>query len=265
MKQKLLLISFITISSSLLAQTIKRVGLNGLIFADSDDVEAITVYNKSSNKGTITNNKGEFVLAVAENDIIEISALQFGTQIVNITKEVIELKSIKIHLVEQVNQLNAVLLTHGLSGNLLVDIDNVQLPPKIEMNIGSINALELYDDRSFQDFKVTKDLNAMTNKGGLYNGADFVKIASLLFKPKKRTYPDDKPKYERPKLLIDIYSQKHIGETFNIPQTQVEGFIAFVENNGMSQELLDGKHEFELIDFLVKQSELFLKQSHVKK
>ncbi|WP_100610041.1 carboxypeptidase-like regulatory domain-containing protein [Confluentibacter lentus] len=265
MKQKILFIAFLITYNSLIGQTIKRVEVHGFMYANANDVEAVAIYNRSSNKGTITNEKGEFFLEVTENDVIEISALQFETQKVTITKEVIESKSLKIYLVEHVNQLNAVILRHGLSGNLVVDIENAVIPPKIEMDLGNMNALEMYDEKGHNDFKVSRELNAVMNNHELYNGVDFVKIANMLFKPKKRSYIDDTPKFAKPKLLLDLYSRKFISDTFSIPMEHVDEFISFVENNGLSQELLNDEQEFKRIDFLVRQSELFLKQQHVKK
>ncbi|OYX24873.1 MAG: hypothetical protein B7Z06_08255 [Flavobacteriales bacterium 32-35-8] len=235
------------------------------MYSNANDVEAVAIYNKSSNEGTITNEKGEFFLEVAENDVVEISALQFEKQTVTITKDVIASKVLKIYLVEQVNQLNAVILKHGLSGNLAVDIENAVIPPNIEIDLGNMNAMEMYDEKGHNDFKVKKDLNSVMNNHELYNAVDFVKIANMLFKPKKRSYIDDTPKFVKPKLLLDVYSRKFISDTFSIPMEHVDEFIAFVENNGLSQELLNDEQEFKRIDFLVRQSELFLKQQHVKK
>lgn len=263
MKEKLLFILCLIASQLLIGQTINRVEVHGFMYANSNDIEGITIYNRSSNRGTITNDKGEFFLEVTENDVIEISALQFEKQTVSITKEIIQLKLLKIYLVEHVNQLNAVLLRHGLSGNLTLDINNVEIPPKIEMNFGSMDALEL-DEMALNDYKVSRELNSVMNNHTLYNGVDFVKITNMLFKQKKRTLTDEIPKFEKPILLLDVYSRKFIHETFNIPMEHVDEFIVFVENNGLSQELLKDKDEFERIDFLVTQSELFLKEHHVK-
>ncbi|WP_100614228.1 peptidase associated/transthyretin-like domain-containing protein [Confluentibacter citreus] len=264
MKQKLLLILCLLSSKFLIGQTINRVEVHGFMYANANDIEAVAIYNKSSNIGTITNEKGEFLLEVAENDVVEISALQFEPQKVSITKDVIESRVLKIYLVEYVNQLSAVLLRHGLSGSLAVDVENVEIPPKIDIDLRNMHDLEMYDEMGHNDFKVKKDLNAVMNNHEFYNGVDFVKIANMLFKPKKNAHIEDKPKFERPKLLVDVYSRKFINDTFNIPIERIEEFIAFVENNGLSQELLNDKQEFERIDFLVKQSELFLKQHHVK-
>ena len=64
------IIAFILVLSALQinSQTFGRIEVNGKIIVESNDVAGITVFNKSSNTGTITNEKGEFVLKVALND-----------------------------------------------------------------------------------------------------------------------------------------------------------------------------------------------------
>lgn len=118
-------------SNFLVGQTINRVEVHGFMYANTNDIEGVAIYNTSSSKGTITNEKGEFVLEVAENDVIEISALQFEAQTVTITKEVIESKSLKIYLEEQVNELSEVTVGNKLTGDLLKDINNIEGKPPI--------------------------------------------------------------------------------------------------------------------------------------
>lgn len=262
MKQKLLFLVFLA-TAPLMAQTINRIEVNGVILAKDRDVEGITIYNASSKKGTITNEKGAFVIEVAKNDVIEISALQFEILKVTITEEVIDSKQLHIYMVDHVNQLNAVLLRHGLSGYLTEDLNNVVHLPKIELNIGNINAWEFEVDRSFDNSVVERELNRVVNKDGLYDGMDFIKIKNLLFKPKKKM-PSQKELLEnkKPILLADVFSRQHLSRTFNIPSEKVEGFIAFIENKGgVPEPLFEDNREIDLIDFLVTERNLFLNQS----
>jgi hypothetical protein len=246
--------------NTLASQNINRKEVNGLIFANTNDIEGVTIYNTSSNKGTITNAKGEFVIAIAVNDIIEISALQFQPQTITITKDVLVSNTLKIFLAEQVNQLDAILLSSGLSGNLAVDIDNAEIAPKIEFNLGNMNALEFHDDKSMDNTVITNALNSITNKGGLYNGVNFAGLFNSLIKSKKKSNSSNNESlvYNKPKILTDIYSHKQISETFNMPNEKVEAFVAFLESNGIPQTLLEDKNEFKRIDFILQQRELFM-------
>lgn len=129
--RKSIFIVLLIIHHALIGQTINRVEVHGVISANSNDVEAVAIYNTSPNKGTITNEQGAFVLEVAEHDVIEISALQFESKTVIITKEVIEFKLLKVFLSEHVNLLEEVKIGHALSGDLLLDIKNNKGKPPI--------------------------------------------------------------------------------------------------------------------------------------
>jgi len=47
-------------------------------------------------------------------------------------------------------------------------------------------------------------------------------------------------------------------ENFNIPTNQTEAFIAYIEDKGYEESLLLRKNEIFLIEFLEKESQLFL-------
>lgn len=261
MERKLAFLLLVLLSHSIYSQSNNRIEVKGLITADNNDVENVTVYNTSSNKGTITNTKGEFTIKVGLNDIIEVSALQFKAVTVKITKDVIDSKLLKIYLVEHINQLDAVLLSSGLSGNLNVDIDEVEELPIIQLDLGNMNALEYFDDRAFDNKILGQELDNVMNNNTFYNGIDFARIFGLnkLLKRKSKRSDSYSGKDDKPKDILDIYSHKFISETCNIPIENVESFIAFFEENGIKEDLYKTENEVYLIEFLVKQSKAFLK------
>ena len=78
MKIDQLLICFLVLFNTIsFAQEIERVEVNGRIIVDRNDVEGVTVYNHSSQTGTVTDKEGNFVINVAINDRVEFGALQF--------------------------------------------------------------------------------------------------------------------------------------------------------------------------------------------
>ena len=89
-----LVLFFLFIIPSSQAQDVKRIPVEGQIIVDYPDLEGVTIYNLSSNKGTITNKEGEFSILVALNDKIEISALQFEKFSITISQEILDAKSI---------------------------------------------------------------------------------------------------------------------------------------------------------------------------
>ena len=266
MKRRLLFLLVLCVFVSAKSQTIPRTEISGLILSENQDIEGVTVYNTSSNKGTITNEKGEFSIHVALNDRIEISALQFNPITLTVNEEVITSKQIKIYLIEKVNQLDAVLLSSGLIGNIAVDIENVKTVSNIEVEVGDRNKVfEYNDDKAFDNRVVSNNLNSITRRGEFYNGVDFVQIAggiySLLVKPKSKVLKED---FEfskgKPKFITDVFSLDYIQTNFNIPEERLSSFIGFLESKEINQDLFVSENEMKLIDYVMYQSSLFLKE-----
>lgn len=251
-------------------QANQRIDIKGIVLSENQDVEGVTIFNTSSNRGTVTNEKGEFNIEVSLNDRIEISALQFSPISLIINQEVINSKSIKIYLVEKVNQLDAILLSNGLKGNIAVDIDNVKMVPDIELNMGNMNMVYEYnDDKAIDNQVVANNLNTAMNKGQFYNGVDFVGLAtgvySLIVKPKTKNLQEkDLSLNENRKAISDVFSHQYISENFNIPFKEVPSFIIFLESNEINAELFKTENELQLIDYVILQSKLYLKGHEFK-
>lgn len=248
------------------AQTIKRVEVEGRIYADANDVEGITVFNTSSNVGTITNEKGDFILEVAVNDIVQISAIQFKAISITVGEEAVKSRRLGIHLVEQIHKLDAVLLRSGLTGDIDADIENVTYLKPLILDMGSMNVdYEYYDDKVFDAKAVENDLKSRISKGELYNGFDVKKISKLIFGKKDKSYKI--PEYvvvEKPIELTDVYSHEYISEMFEIPMDRVDAFIAYVDTQDLDKELLKKGNEIKCLQFLYEKSQQFLKPHEVK-
>ena len=109
MTKKLLLLLFIIVSPAILAQEIDRVKVSGKLHVPKgEDAEGISVYNISAQNGTITNADGTFEIAIAENDRVQITALQYQAFTVVIDKGVVDRKIMNIFLNPAVNQLEEV-------------------------------------------------------------------------------------------------------------------------------------------------------------
>lgn len=248
------------------AQTTERIKVQGKIYADANDVEGITVYNASSNEGTITNDKGEFSIAVAVNDIVQISAIQFEALSITVPEDVVDSKQLGIHLVEQIHKLDAVLLRSGLTGNVDADIKNVANIKPLILDMGNMNTnYEYFDDKIFDAQAVQNDLKSRISKGELYNGFDVKKIGKLIFGKKDKSYKlPDYLEIEHPIELTDVYSHEYISEMFDIPLVEVDAFVAYVDNQDLDRELLKKGNEIKCLQFLFEKSEQFLKKQDAK-
>lgn len=266
MKKLLLFLVFAFSLSFIWSQTNKRIKLSGIILSENQEIENVTVLNTSSNKGTVTNDKGEFVIKVTLGDSIEVSALQFKPTIVVIDEAVFNSKTIKIYLIEQVNQLDAVILSMGLSGNLRTDISKTNNPSKFIIDVGDIGALKLID-KYFDNSLALKPLNSGVIKGQLYNGLNVGEVFKLIYKPKNKSAKANAIEKKVKSLkLAHVYSPAMIEKMFKVSGEQVYDFIDFLESNEIDHELCKPENELQLMNYLLEQRKLFLKKnSAVKK
>ncbi|WP_434036849.1 carboxypeptidase-like regulatory domain-containing protein [Formosa sp. 4Alg 33] len=261
MKKILLFLICLSSIGSLTAQTINRVEVLGrIVVADTDDIEGITIYNTTTNVGTVSDAKGEFKINVGLLDIIEISALQFETITVKIDLEILESKQLTVFLVEHINRLNeVVIMPYGLTGVLSKDLGKFKtFKPDLEsinFGIDDIGAYEFADD-----YHSEADMSLL-NQGEFYNGLNMVAIANTFLKPlfKKKDNKNEKivKETEANLGLRGIYSFSFISENFGIPNDQVEEFINHVDRN-IDSRLLEPGQEMQLIEYLSKESKVFL-------
>lgn len=260
-------ISLFFIVMTSFSQSISRIEVKGKIIVDSPDIEGVTVYNASSNKGTITDAKGEFMLRVALNDRVEVSALQFEKFEVVISEDILEARSMTIFLVERINKLDEIhILPYGLSGNLATDLDNTKtLKPNLDALYFGLANVESFEFRD--DYKTDVKNIALQQADYRYN-ADFVKIA-LLLKGVFGSSEDKKASkstYKKPEIrtISSKYSTEYLLKRLNIKKSEIQDFLSFVEQKGFDNSLLNDGKEFEFLDFIITQSLAFKKQKSAK-
>ncbi len=249
-----------------MAQQVQRVEVSGRITAPAgEDVEEISVYNISSEKGTITNAKGEFKLKVAENDRVQITALQFQSFTVVINAEDLVNRQLMIYLNPHVNQLEEVTVrSTDLLGFAEIDVKNIKTSVFIPGWDLSYAALE-YGYNFERDGQMEVDGNAAEDALG-HNmvpmaRVDIVELIELFF-PKKNKSKQEivGSKQASIKVLIERYDHEYMSRTFGIPADKVNDFIYFAEENGLTVSLLKPENEIELLEFLLKHSESYKEQ-----
>jgi hypothetical protein len=272
MKQVLLfLFSFFTITA--LSQDIDRILINGKIIVSTEDKEGVTVYNSSSNKGTITDEDGYFKIRVALNDIVEFGALQFKDFTATITEKIISSKRLTVILVEEVNKLDeVVVLPFDLTGNINADLENVRT---YNVNLDDVYfGLDHITDFEFSpDYKTKADNLAfneynpkVTNMLNVVNLAGFIVSQVIdMNKDKGKTNRERALKRTPFKEALDKYSINYIHTNFNISLDKVDSFIAYVEERGVNENLLEENKELQFLERITQLSKSFLAQDRVEK
>jgi len=271
MNKLLIIFSFLLITQFGFSQEIERVTIAGKINVKDNDIEGVTVYNMSSEKGTISDFEGNFTIDVGLNDRVEISALQFKKFVVLIDEGIVEQKRMTIFMVEEVNKLPEIVVSpYDLSGNIIVDANRVRtlnLPFGEDQVSLENNPINLTPDNK------TKVYNQFVRgAGGKADmlGADLRGLGKLLSKAifGNKTKKTKLEKYKQavglPMQESDVlelramYDNAYMSTTFGIPENKVNEFIVFAEDNGLDYNLLKKGREMEFIDFLVQQSQTFL-------
>lgn len=264
MKHFLLFIIFIIAVPVIKAQNLDRVLVKGnIVVVNTSDIEGVTVYNTSSNVGTVTDENGYFEIQVRLLDEIEFHALQFETIKIKIDEDVIKSQQLTVFLVEHVNRLNEVVIfPYGLSGVLHEDLEKIKtFSPdlsSINMAFGDITAYEFSDDYH------SKVDNTIMRQGEFYNGTDLVKITNWLIKPLFGTKESRQAKAikdtDKSLGVRGVYSQTFIADNFDIPGNRVDEFINYIDAKGVDPELYESGKELDLLEYLSEQSKIFLNQ-----
>ncbi|MBC2846409.1 carboxypeptidase-like regulatory domain-containing protein [Winogradskyella flava] len=266
--KRILLIVLSFFALSIYAQDIERITVNGRIIVSSEDKEGVTVYNSSSNKGTVTDKKGTFKIMVALNDKIEFGALQFKDFTVTISEDIIKSRKLTVILVEEVNKLDEiVLLPFDLTGNLGADLENVRT---YNVSLDDVYfGLDHIEDFDFSpDFKTKADNLAFNeynprveNMLNVVNLAGFIvsQIADI-DNDKSEDIANKEIRKTPFKEALDKYSANYIHVNFDIPLDQVEAFIDYVEEQGIDKELLAEDKEIQFLERITQLSKTFLKR-----
>ncbi len=271
MAKKLLLFICIAMSGALFAQEVDRTKIKGKITAQKeDDLEGITIYNQSSQKGTVTNADGNFEIEVAENDRLYVTALQYQSFTVVVDKGIIDKLKMNIFMNPYVNQLDEVVVRpYDLSGNIRVDVKKIPT-----YNIGKDWDLS-YKNLEY-GYQFTPDgQSAITGNAAeealhgnaLKNGANILGIlagaVSLLLPKKERVAPAEKLQSgnDLNENLQQRFSKNFIADTFEIPEDKAVDFLYFVQESGLEKDLLKAENEMLLMEFLQKKSKEYKARS----
>ena len=261
--KKLLPLFVFCIGFFAVSQDIKREYVNGKIIVEGSDIDGVTIYNSSSNRGAVTNKDGEFTIAVTPDDIIEVRALEYQNFDIRINKAILESKKIHIFLIEEINRLDeVVVLGEKLTGNLETDMHSVKtFNPKLDaiyFGIKDNTAYDLSDDGG----NYTENV-ALPSQAHLVDGLNVINVVDQLLIPLFRSEVMDKKAAgipEVPAKSIKYYlGSNFLVENFNIPEHRVEEFIRYVEAEAFDFDLLNYGHELEFLELISRRSKTFLK------
>ncbi|MEM7185249.1 MAG: hypothetical protein AAF466_01215 [Bacteroidota bacterium] len=249
---------FLTIAA--FSQEVERTTAKGMVKVPaSTEKEGISIYNISSQRGTITNENGEFELAIAANDRLLVTALQFESRELAITEEDVLNKSLLIYLNPNVYKLGAAIVrSTDLMGYAQLDAKQIETSVYAPGWDLSYAALEFgYNFENDGQVGVTGNAaeEALNVNAVPQASVDMGILFRTLFPKKNKS---DKEVIEDQRVatnaLLDRYPQYYIANTFKIPEDRVNDFVFYTEENGLTPYLMRTENEIELLEFLLQRS-----------
>ena len=223
--------------------------LRGQVLYRNINVPNENVINTTSERATITNDKGEFAIRVKLDDELVFTAVNYELKVVRITEEIIKRNRLVVEVNEKVTEL-----------------DEVTVSPEDQAKF-----LELKNEE-FKEYEYETDQTAdvvnvaMDDPGsrGLRDGLNFVNIFKALFLNKKKEEEGRAP-LKVSDVLRQVYDDEFFVVDLKLPQDKIDAFLLYCDTKIPPQSLLRKDNEFQLIDFLVTHSKSYLKELDAEK
>jgi hypothetical protein len=220
-----------------------RTWIKGKVLYKNINVNSANVINNTSQQATTTNEEGEFEIEVKLNDKLIFSSVQYQIRELNITKEILQKNRIVIDVNEKVTELDQVVVTPDDKEKFL------------DLKEEEFKRFDYTFDKS------TRVNNVINEEGKLKNGVNFVNLYRLISKSISDQSQEKSVnfKYRPSDLLRELYDDIFFTKNLMIPDDKINEFLLYCDDNFPDRILLQKDNEFELIEFLVKQSKKFVK------
>lgn len=241
----------------------ETITLSGSLKDKTGTVINAHIFNKSSKKGTISGDSGEFSIQVSLNDILEISSIQHYKKIIVISQDMIAQKEVQFELILKDYVLKE------------VEIDNQDLfakfqgsiDPKLEVialnNSGKALDFSNVDVKANADYhkneKEQQHVKNVTDPTKNFEGVSarfhlpFSSIKKSNQQKKDFAYKERFPKLIKSKLGADFFHKR-----LKIPKDRFYHFLSYCESLGIEKLYKEGKL-LQVMDIFVKEHKEYLK------
>lgn len=220
--------------------------IKGKLIYRNHNVVAANVVNNTAQLNTITDAEGAFEIPVALGDEVIFSSVQYLIRTVEITPEILKKNRLIITVNEKINALEEVVVTPENTEKFL-DLKEEEF--------------ESYD---YSKDKSTKLENTIVTQGQLRNGLNIINIAKLIAKAVSNKSQEEKQKLKPSEILTYVFSDEFFVNDLALKNDQVTGFLEYIDKNLPSQQLLKTGQQFQLIDYLISESQKYIDKLNEK-
>ena len=220
--------------------------IKGQLIYRNHNVVAANVVNNTAQLNTITDAEGAFEIPVALGDEVVFSSVQYLIRTVEITPEILKKNRLIITVNKKINALEEVVVTPENTEKFL-DLKEEEF--------------ESYD---YNKDKSTKLENTIVTQGQLRNGLNIINIAKLIAKAVSSKSLEEKQKLKPSEILTYVFSDEFFVNDLALKNDQVTGFLEHIDKNLPSQQLLKTGQQFQLIDYLISESQKYIDKLNEK-
>jgi hypothetical protein len=220
--------------------------IKGQLIYRNRNVVAANVINNTAQLNTITDGEGEFEIAVALGDDVVFSSVQYLIRTVKITPEILKKNRLIITVNEKINALEEVVVTPENTEKFL-DLKE-----------------EEFKGYDYNRDKSTELENTIVTQGQLRNGLNIINIAKLIAKVVSKKSEEEKLKIKPSEILTYVFNDEFFINDLALRNDEVIGFLEYIDENLPSQRLLKTGQQFQLIDYLISESQIYRDKLNTK-
>ena len=239
------IVIFLLLVSNLLFSQDERTWIRGKVLYKNINVVSANVVNNTSGQATITNEDGEFEMKVRLNDRLVFSSVQYEIRSTTINKDILQKSRLVIDVNEKVTILDEV----------VVGPENTE--KFLDLKKEEFKRVDYIADKS------TRIKNEILKAGTFNNGLNFINLYKAIAKSSNKVELDKKNinslKYKPSDLIREVYDDSFFVTTLGIKKDNISEFLLYCNDRFPSKVLFKKSNEFQLIDFLINQSEKFKK------
>ncbi len=264
---RFLLLLFILLASHAVFCQENTKNINGRVKSLKNDVSNVLIINLNTKKSTITDSLGLFTIEAKLRDSIRFTAVQYLTKKIIITETIFNNKSITVNLSQNVINLNEVTVTpYNLTGKIDLDIERLGIEPVVtSSSLGLPNA-----DVEVMTQSERLLIEADRGKYAYYYGLTIVinthkimnKVSGRTKSFEEMVARDENMAME--KEIIAKFSKKTMSENFDIPETDIDGFLTYCLSQKDFSELSNAGSTAEVWEYLKAKSIEFKETDFLK-
>ncbi len=204
--------------------------LNGRVKSLNNDVADVLIINLNTKRATITDAEGFFTIKVKLKDSIRFTAVQYLTQEIKITEEILLQNSLEINLAEDVINLNEVTVTpYNLTGKIELDLEKLGIEPVVTSSTLALPNADIekmtYSERLLIEADRGKYVYYYVTAIVINTHKVMNKLSGRTKSFEEMVIRDENMVLE--KEIIAKFSKKTISESFDIPETSIDGFLTY--------------------------------------